>query len=196
MESIEYYQKLIKGKLSQRRYEHSCAVSAEAVRLAKKYGANVEKARFAGLIHDIEKDASGPEQLQIMEKYSIILDNVEKYSHKLWHAIAGAAVLEHEYGVDDPEIIAAVRYHTTGRAGMSTLEKVVYLADYISADRSYEGVEKLREAVNVSLDGGLRAAYDFSINELVDKGAALHLDTVRARNEMICFSAADDTAAR
>jgi predicted HD superfamily hydrolase involved in NAD metabolism len=196
MESIEYYQQLIKGKLSPRRYEHSCAVSAEAVRLAEKYGADAEKARFAGLVHDIEKDASASEQLQIMEKYSIILDDVEKYSRKLWHAITGAAVLANEYGVDDPEIIAAVRYHTTGRAGMSTLEKVIYLADYISADRSYEGVDELREAVDVSLDSGLRAAYDFSINELVIKGAALHLDTVRARNEMICQNAANDTAAR
>lgn len=177
---------ILKGKLTEKRFYHSRMVSEKAVQLAARSGGDVEKARFAGLVHDIEKDTPGPEQLQILAKYSIILDNVERVTPKLWHAMAGAAVLEHEYGVADPDVLAAVRYHTTARAGMSLLEKIIYLADYISADRDYEGVGQLRQTVGTSLEDGLRAALDFSITELVDKGAPIHLDTVRARNELLC----------
>ena len=177
---------ILKGKLTEKRFYHSRMVSQEAAKLAGLYGADVRKARFAGLVHDIEKDTPGPQQLQILAKYSIILDNVERMAPKLWHAMAGAAVLAHEYGVADPDIIAAVRYHTTARAGMSLLEKILYLADYVSADRDYEGVAELRQTVETSLQGGLRAALDYSVTELVGKGAPIHLDTVRARNELLC----------
>jgi nicotinate-nucleotide adenylyltransferase len=185
--NCEYYKGIIKGKLTEKRFAHSCSVSAEAVKLARMYGADEGKAELAGILHDIEKDTPTPLQLQIIEKYSIILDNVESCSPKLWHAIAGAAVLEHEYGIDDRDVLNAVRYHTTARAGMSLLERVVYLADYISADRLFEGVEGLRTAIYASLDAGFRAALEFSINELIGKGAALHLDTVKARNELLCI---------
>ena len=183
----EYYMGIIKAKLSEKRFTHSCNVSKEAVKLAALYGADAEKAQLAGLLHDIEKDTQGPTQLQTIEKYSIILDNVERSSPKLWHAIAGACVLRHEYDIDDEDILNAVRYHTTARAGMSLLEKVIYLADFISADRTFDGVKQLREAIYASLDTGFKAALDFSIEELVGKGAALHLDTVKARNELLCF---------
>lgn len=184
--NAEYFVGIIKGKLTEKRFTHSCNVAREAARLAEKYGADVRKAELAGVVHDIEKETPGPAQLQTIEKYSIILDNVEKAAPKLWHAIAGEAVLRHVYGVDDEEILRAVRYHTTGRSGMSLLEKILYLADYISEDRTFEGVAQLREAVYTSLDAGMRAALDFSINELVSKGAPIHLDTVSARNELLC----------
>jgi nicotinate-nucleotide adenylyltransferase len=182
----KYYMGIIKAKLSEKRFIHSCNVAKEAVKIAGLYGADASKARTAGLLHDIAKDTPGPLQLQIIEKYSIILDDVESHSPKLWHAIAGALVLQHEYGIDDGDIINAVRYHTTARAGMSLLEKVVYLADFISADRNFEGVQQLRAAIYTSLDTGFKAALNFSINELVGKGAAIHLDTIRARNGLLC----------
>lgn len=182
----ERFLDILKGKLTEKRFYHSRMVSEKAAQLAARYGGNVEKARFAGLVHDIEKDTPGPGQLQILAKYSIILDNVERAAPKLWHAMAGAAVLAHEYGVTDPDVLAAVRYHTTARAGMSLLEKILYLADYVSADRDYEGVGELRRTVDTSLEAGLRAALDFSVTELVGKGAPIHLDTVRARNELVC----------
>ena len=184
--NTEYYMGMIRGKLSEKRFIHSCNVSKEAVKLAEKYLADPQAAETAGLLHDIAKDTPGPVQLQTIEKYSIILDEVEWCSPKLWHAVAGAAVLEHECGVTDRDILNAVRYHTTARAGMSLLEKVIYLADFISEDRNYGGVEQLRAAIYTSLDKGFMAALDFSITELVEKGSAIHPDTVRARNEMLC----------
>lgn len=188
-DKIERFREIIKGRLSEKRFYHSCKVSEEAVFLAKKYGADVEKAEFAGLVHDIEKDTPQEAQLRTLEKYSIILDDVEKSAPKLLHAIAGAAVLEKEYNITDTDVLDAVRYHTTARAGMSLLEKIIYLADYISADRDYEGVEGLRAAIHASLEGGMDTALRFSIAELLEKRAPIHIDTVRARNELILAKA-------
>jgi predicted HD superfamily hydrolase involved in NAD metabolism len=184
--NTETYMGILKAKLSDKRYVHSVNVSAQAKKLAQLYGADAEKAELAGLLHDIEKDTPGPKQLQTIEKYSIILDNVEQNAPKLWHAIAGAAVLKNELGFDDEDFLNAVRYHTTARAGMSLLEKIIYLADYISADRTFDGVEELRRSVYKSLEKGFRVALDFSVGELLEKGAPIHLDTVRARNELLC----------
>lgn len=181
---MEHFREVIKKRLTPHRFEHSLNVSAEAVKIAKKYGGDVRKAEFAGLVHDIEKDTPPEVQLQTLHDYSIILDEVTQKSYKLYHAVSGAAVLEHEHNVTDKEILNAVRYHTTARAGMSLLEKIIYLADYISADRNYDGVENLRKAVYTSLDYGMKACLDFSIDELLGKHALIHLDTVHARNEL------------
>lgn len=179
------YRQLLKKTLSPARFAHSCGVCEEAVRLAGKYGADVEKARFAGLLHDITKDYSAERQLQTIKKYSIILDKVEENTPKLWHAITGSAVLKNEYGVEDRDILNAVRYHTTAREGMSLLEQIIYLADFISADRDYDGVEKLRRAVDESLDSGMETALDFSVAELLGKKAQIHINTVEARNDLL-----------
>jgi predicted HD superfamily hydrolase involved in NAD metabolism len=183
--NIDEAREIIKSRLSPARFTHSCAVSEEAVKLAQKYGGDTEKAALAGMLHDIAKDMPLEEQLQTMKKYSIMLDNVENLTLKLWHAILGAAILEHELNIKDRDIINAVRYHTTARAGMSMLEIIIYLADFISADRIFEGVELLHTAIYTSLQAGLRATFEFSFNELLKKNAAIHLDTVRARNELV-----------
>lgn len=183
--NLEHFRGIIKQRLSEKRFYHSCMVSREAVKLAEKYGGDVEKAEFAGLVHDIEKDTPPAIQLQTIEKYSIILDDVEKAAPKLFHAISGAAILQYEHNVSDGDVLNSVRYHTTARAGMSLLEKIIYLADYISADRDYNGVEDLRKAVYTSLDVAMNTALNFSIHELWLKNAPIHLDTVRARNEQL-----------
>lgn len=182
--NLQSFRELLKQRLSEKRFNHSLNVSKEAVKLAEAYGADTAKAEFAGLVHDIEKETPMAGQLQTLEKYSIILNDVERHTAKLLHAISGAAVLEFEHNISDPDIIHAVRYHTTARAGMSLLEKVIYLADYISADREYEGVAELRKAAYVSLETGLKAALDFSVMELLHKTALIHTDTVLARNEL------------
>lgn len=184
-DKIDYFKSILKAKLTDKRFRHTCNVSDEAVKLAKKYGADVEKARFAGLVHDIMKDTPRDEQLRTIEKYSIILDNVEAAAPKLLHAISGAAVLKYEHNITDTDVLNAVRYHTTARAGMSLLEKIIYLADYISADRDYEGVDELRAKIYTSLQEGLDEALSYSITEQIEKKGPIHIDTVRARNELI-----------
>lgn len=182
-EKYQEYKQILKERLTPKRYNHSLCVADEAVRLAKKYGGDIEKAYLAGLLHDITKNASEQEHLNIFNEFGIMLNDIEKNSEKLWHAISGSAFIEHKLGITDKEIITAVRYHTTARAGMSQLEKLLYLADFTSADRDYDDVDIMRQKVDISLEAALDYALSYTINDLVSSGKALHLDTVNAYNE-------------
>ena len=182
-EKYQEYKQILKERLTPKRYNHSLCVADEAVRLAKKYGGDIEKAYLAGLLHDITKNASEQEHLNIFNEFGIMLNDIEKNAEKLWHAISGSAFIEHKLGITDKEIITAVRYHTTARAGMSQLEKLLYLADFTSADRDYDDVDIMRQKVDISLEAALDYALSYTINDLVSSGKALHLDTVNAYNE-------------
>ncbi|MBR4072771.1 MAG: bis(5'-nucleosyl)-tetraphosphatase (symmetrical) YqeK, partial [Clostridia bacterium] len=113
------------------------------------------------------------------------LTNVEKNAHKLWHAISGAAYVKYILMIDDDEIYDAIRYHTTAKADLSLLSKVLYLADYTSSDRDYEDVDVIRGLVNKSLDEAYLYALKYSIIDLTQNGRALHPDTVEAYNDVI-----------
>ena len=179
----ETIKSLLKKQLTEKRYRHSLAVSEAAVQLAKRYGADVDKARFAGLVHDICKDETKDMQLQRAEEFAIILTESEQLCPKLWHAIVGAGYVKRFLSNDD-DIIRAVRYHTTARAGMSLLEKVIYVADCISADRDYSHVEELRVLAEKSLDDVILEMTGITIRELVENGSPLHEDTVYAYNPL------------
>lgn len=185
--TVDEYKKILRQKLTEKRYHHSLCVADEAVRLAEKYGGDAQKAFYAGLLHDILKDTPGKEQLQLMAELGIIPTEIERSAPKLWHAMAGSAYLRREFGLPE-DIVAAVRYHTTARAGMSLLEKILYLADFTSADRDYDGVEELRRAVDVSIEAAMRAALRFTIEDLCAKGLPIHPDTFMAYNEIMLLS--------
>ena len=115
---------LIRSRLDDYRFNHSLNVADSAKELAIRYGGDADKAYTAGLLHDVMKNASEEEQLGVLSEAGIELMPVERANKKLWHAMAGAAYIKFVMGIDDREIIRAVRYHTTGRAGMSLLEKI------------------------------------------------------------------------
>ena len=141
MESLEQYDEYLKARLSQKRYIHSKNVSEASVMLAKKFGGtDVETARFAGLVHDICKEEPEDVQYTLMMQSSMDVCMEERKAFKVWHGIAGAELLRTKFGVTDEDVLHAVRFHTVGRAGMSNLEKIVYLADMISAERDYPDV--------------------------------------------------------
>ena len=181
----EFYTQHIRERLSDYRFRHSVNVSKESVRLAERYGGDVEKAELAGLLHDVMKDAGKKEQLAIIEKYGVKLNEVEQQAPKLWHAIAGAVYVKKVLRIRDKDIVNAVRYHTTARAGMTLLEKIVFIADYTSEDRDYKGVEKMRKASNVSLEYAMEEALAFDIEERADEHTAIHPDTFAAYNEIM-----------
>lgn len=183
--NIEQFESLLKSRLTEHRFRHSLAVRDEAVRLAKKYGADEQKALVAGLLHDIMKDEPSDGQLKYITDNGIMLDDISKGSSKLWHAIAGAAYLQHELHIEDEDILNAVRYHTTARADMSLLEKVIYLADYTSADRQYDGVDDMRAAVEISIEEAMHTSLHFSIIDLADRDRAIHTDTLAAWNQLV-----------
>ena len=182
-EQYDKYKDILKTRLTPKRYHHSLCVAEEAVRLAKKYGGDEEKAYLAGLLHDITKNAPPDEHLNIFSQFGIMLNDIEKSAEKLWHAMSGAAYIENILKVDDKEIITAVRYHTTARAGMTQLEKLLYLADFTSADRDYDDIDIMREKVEISMEAALDYALSYTINDLVSRGKPLHLDTINAYNE-------------
>lgn len=177
--------KVIKARMGEKRFIHSANVAAEAQRLAKKYGADVEKAKIAGILHDCTKETSPKEQLQIIRNSHIILNDVENSSQKLWHAIAGAAFVRDVIGIDDEDIFNAIRYHTSGRAGMSLLEKVVFIADFTGAERDYDGVDKMRELADKSLEEAMAYGLSFSIADLSQRRLAIDPNTIMCYNETV-----------
>ncbi len=181
----EFYTQHIRERLSDYRFKHSVNVSKEAVRLAIKYGGDVDKAELAGLLHDVMKDVGKKEQLAIMDKYGVALNEVELQAPKLWHAIAGAVYVNKVLEIRDEDIVNAVRYHTTARAGMTLLEKIIYIADYTSEERDYKGVEKMRKACNVSLEYAMEEALAFGIAVRAEEHTAIHPDTFEAYNEIM-----------
>ncbi len=181
----DFYTQHIRERLGDYRFKHSVNVSREAVRLAGKYGCDPEKAELAGLLHDVMKDAGKKEQLAIIEKYGVKLNEVEQQAPKLWHAIAGAIYVKKILRIRDKDIVNAVRYHTTARAGMTLLEKIVYIADYTSEERDYKGVEKMRRASNVSLECAMEEALAFGIEVRAEEHTAIHPDTFAAYNEIM-----------
>lgn len=181
------YLEILKKRLNEKRYFHSLCVADEAERLAIKYGGDVQKCYLAGLLHDITKNAPDDEHLKIFETFGIMLSVVEKNAKKLWHAMSGEAYIKNVLGVDDSELLDAVRYHTTAKADMSLTAKILYLADFTSRDRDYDDVDVMRRLVDISLDDALIYALKYSIADLVQQGRAIHEDTVSAYNQ-ICLS--------
>ncbi|MBR4640445.1 MAG: bis(5'-nucleosyl)-tetraphosphatase (symmetrical) YqeK [Butyrivibrio sp.] len=138
MKTLEITQKLrkeLEKELKPDRYDHTLGVAYTSASLAMVHGANVDKALIAGFLHDCAKCLSHEEQLNICEKNNIEITDVERRNHSLLHAKAGMYIASTKYEIRDPEILNAIRYHTTGKEDMSLLEKIVYIADFIEPNR-------------------------------------------------------------
>ena len=169
--------------LHHRRVPHVLGTEQEAIHLAERWGADVAKARRAALLHDCTKKLNLPEQLALAERFQVPLDEMERREIKLLHAKTGAGIAEAVFGTDE-EITNAIRWHTTGRARMTLLEKVIYLADYIEPTRSFPGVEALRKRCYENLDAGLLLGLEMTIREMEERGAPIHPRTLEARDAL------------
>lgn len=167
--------------LKPKRMAHVLGTEEEAVRLARRYGVDEREARTAALLHDCTKKLGIDEQLALCEQYGVHLDAMQTWALKLQHAITGAEVARDVFGVSDA-VYEAIRWHTTGKADMTKLEKVIYLADYIEPTRDFPGVEELRRAVYEDLDRGLLLGLQMSVQEMENWGNPVHEDTLRARD--------------
>ena len=179
------YKAIIRALMGDYRFDHSVNVAAEAVELAKLYGEDEEKAYTAGILHDITKEIPKDEQLKIIADGGILLDDVQKNATKLWHSISGSVYIQTELGITDSDIINAVRYHTTGRANMSLLEKIIYIADYTAVGREYNGVEIMREKSRKSLEEAMIFSFQYTFNNLSSKEVAIHPDEIFAYNYIV-----------
>ena len=177
------FKEILKNRLTEKRYIHSLNVADSAKKLAKLYGYDEEVAYTAGLIHDCCKDTPAGLQLSYMLENGVELSEYELGVAKLYHSICGSVFVKKEFGIDNQDIINAVRYHTTGRKNMSLLEKIIFIADFISDERDYNGVDIMREKAVKSLDEAIVEGLSFTIKDLIDQGRIIHPDTLDAYND-------------
>ncbi len=179
---ISEKKKYLKENLSQKRYTHSLNVAEECRKLAVKYGEDPDKAYFAGLLHDICKELPDDEQKKIVLESNFSVCREELETRSLWHAIAGAYFIKAHFGVEDIDIINAVRFHTVGRAGMTRLEEIVYIGDLISADRDYKDVDRMRKISYTDINSAMLEAFSYSIKSVVKKGGLIPICTAEGYN--------------
>lgn len=176
---------IIEPKLTPARFYHSKCVADAAKELAALYGVDGQQAELAGILHDVMKDTPHKEQLKIIKRFGIMMNNTEKQVKKLYHAISGAAYVQFVLGVQDKTVIDAIRWHTSGRKGMTPLEKVVFVADFISADRDYPGVGLMRSLARVSLEAAMHEGITYTVKDLFELGEPVDSNTIETYNEII-----------
>lgn len=166
----------LKKSLDEERYRHTLGVAETAEKMAETFGEDTEKARLAGLLHDCAKCMSLDEMISIVGDR--IDDPLIKASKALMHAAAGMYVAKEEYHIDDPDVLGAIRWHTTGRANMTNLEKIVYLADMIEPNRRYfPGLDALRRLSYSDLDKAMQLGLTMSLQHVGAQGKIVHPDT-------------------
>ena len=157
------------------RLAHIRGCEEEAARLARRWGADEDKMRRAGILHDCTKYLTYQEHLDICDRYGIQLAPLERATDKLLHAKSGAALARYMFGMDD--IYDAIFYHTTARANMSLEEKILYVADYMEPCRDFPGVDELRRLAYSDLDGAVGMGAALAMEEMVQRNKELHHDT-------------------
>lgn len=168
----------IENNLSDKRLKHTYGVRDAAIELAKKYGLDQEKAELAALFHDMSKHLKG-DSLNYHVKH-LGLDDKYLNNSNLAHGKIASILMKNDFKIDDQDMINAVSYHTTGRENMSPLEKVIYIADAIEANRSYPGVEELRKLAFEDLDKACLMSMDSTIKRVKEFGGYLDDETQKA----------------
>ena len=161
--------RLAKKRLSAKRYQHTLNVRRMAVKLAKRWGADPEKAALAALLHDTAKELPREEMLQILNDNAII---------------CAAILAQTQWGVEDEEVLSAIRCHTTGKPGMSLLDEIVFLADMTSAERDYPEVDYLRKLEKEDIHRAMREALEMNLHWLEESGKPVDEETRAALEDL------------
>ena len=167
-----------------KRVAHVVGCSETAKELAIIHGADPVDAERAGILHDITKALTGADQLRLCEEYGIIISEFEREHTKLLHAVTGAAVAEKVFG-ENEAVCQAIRWHTSGRADMTVLEKIIYIADYMEPNRDFPGVEKLRELAHTDLDAALLMGLRMTQEHLKNQNAKIGRHSLEAMDFLI-----------
>jgi len=163
----------------QSRIAHVVGCSETARELAILHGEDPDAAERAGILHDITKALNGCDQLRLCEKYGITISDFDRKHTKLLHAVTGAAVAEHVFG-ESEAVVQAIRWHTSGKADMTTLEKIIYIADYIEPNRDFPGVEKLRKLAKTDLDAAMLMGLNMAVEHVRRQGAIVGVHSLEA----------------
>ncbi|EOL42880.1 bis(5'-nucleosyl)-tetraphosphatase (symmetrical) YqeK [Enterococcus caccae] len=170
--------------MSERRFQHVLGVEEMAVALAAKYGASEEKASIAALTHDYAKERPDEEFELIIQRDGYDQDLLN-YGNAIWHGLVGASMVQRELGIDDEEILEAIRLHTTGAAKMSLLDKIIYVADYIEPGRNFPGVKEARELALVDLDEAVAYETKHTLLHLIEQEQKIYPKTIETYNQWV-----------
>jgi len=165
--------------LKPNRVKHVLGCRDTAVALAKCWGADETDAARAGLLHDITKALDGPLQLTLCEAYGIVLDDFSRKNTKTLHALTGSLVASRIFGENDA-VVCAIESHTTGKANMSLLEKIIYVADYMEPNRDFPGVEELRRLAFADIDRALKMGLEMTLQVLQQEGREVSPESLEA----------------
>lgn len=172
----------IQPRMKEKRFLHSIGVANTAMKLAEQSGIDPSKAELAGLLHDVCKYANREWMAEQIKSHALdprLLD----YHHELWHGPVGSLVAKYEFGVDDEDVLNAITYHTTGRQGMSTLEKIIYVADLIEPSREFTKVDDLREWAAKDIELGMKYGIRHTVQFLVKQKQVVFPDSFECYND-------------
>ena len=179
---IEEY---LRTKLEPERYTHVLSVRDLAIDLAQKYSADLRKVNLAALLHDCAKWMATSELYEAAANHGIQLDEIERHNPSLLHALIGAEHAVSRFAVDDPEILSAIRIHTTGRGRMTLIDKVLYVADFAEPKRDYAEARPVRELAYQDLEKAVFEVSRYKIEHLLAKDVLIHPDTIDAYNSAL-----------
>lgn len=185
MINLEQIEDKLKKMMKKTRYQHACRVSLLAKKIAEYYHLPAQKAMISALIHDCAKDYSFEELKYLIDKYGIRLNKVEKSIPKIWHAYVGAEMAKEIFKIDDPEMLDAIRYHSTASSRLNLIGKVVYIADKIEPNRKLVKMRKLQEMVWKDIDLTMLELLNTELKYLISNRLIIHPDTLEARNKII-----------
>ncbi|MEN8906350.1 MAG: bis(5'-nucleosyl)-tetraphosphatase (symmetrical) YqeK [Clostridiales bacterium] len=175
----------LKERLSNKRFNHSIGVMNAAEKLAIRYNGNVEKAKLAGLLHDYAKELTKSEfkkYINEFELYKIIDINESVF---IFHGLISAKLVSQKYNINDYEILEAISWHTTGKANMSLLEKIVYVADLIEENRNFQDIDFFRKLAFENLERSIIYSCNIVVKKLIDNNSLINKNTIEARNYLI-----------
>ena len=177
--NLQELRESVKKTLPEKRYQHTLGVEETSTILANRYGVDEKKAKISALLHDIAKNQTYNEMREQLIQAGEV--SYLEYSSLVWHAPVGALVAKEQYLIEDEMILNAIKYHTTGRPAMSTLEQLIFLADFIEPGRTQPNVEMIRNLATESLEKAVARVLSDTIAYLSSKGeGAIHPDTLAA----------------
>lgn len=181
---VEQLEKEVAKRLPLRRFQHVLRVTETARNLAQHYDVDIKRVEVAALLHDIAKFID-KDELRVVLVNENCDERLLSFHHELWHGPVGAIIAREQFQVVDDDILNAIRYHTTGRANMSAIEKVIYIADLIEPARDFPGVDYLREIATDNLDFAMGACIQHTLQFLISKSTTVFPDSITCYNEMM-----------
>ena len=174
----------LKEALKPARFNHVLRVEQTAIKLAKKYDVDLEAASVAGLCHDYANQRPDEDFIAVIKAKKLSKELLD-YGNAIWHGVVGAELVKDELGVQNEEILDAIREHTTGAAYMTPLAQVLYMADYIEPGRDFPGLEKARQFTETNLGLGVAFQTQATLTYLAENGKPIYPKTLETYNAWV-----------